>query len=46
MSIIISVIINFLNRINKFIWKIITFLSKFVKADEINHLDDKTQNVK
>ena len=46
MSIIISVIITFLNRINKFIWKIIIFLSKFIKVDEINHLDDKPQDVK
>ena len=46
MSKIISVIITFLNRINKFIWKIIIFLSKFIKVDEINHLDDKPENVK
>lgn len=46
MSKIISVIINFLNRINKFIWKIIIFLSKFVKVNEIKHLDDKPQDVK
>lgn len=46
MSKIISVIINFLNRINKIIWKIIIFLSKFIKVDEIKHLDDKPQNVK
>lgn len=41
MSKIISVIITFLNRINKFIWKIIIFLSKFIKVDDINHLDNK-----
>jgi len=46
MSKIISVIITFLNRINKFIWKIIIFLSKFIKVDEINHLDDKPEDVK
>lgn len=31
----------FLNRINKFLWKIIIFLSKFIKVDDINHLNDK-----
>ena len=43
---IISVILNFLNSINKFIWKIHLFLSKFVKVDEIKHLDDKPDDVK
>ena len=46
MSKIISVIIKFLNRINKFIWKIIIFLSKFIKVDEIKHLDNKAEIVK
>ncbi len=46
MSKIISLFIKFLNRINKFIWKIIIFLSKFIKVDEINHLDDKPEDVK
>ena len=46
MSKIISVIIKFLNRINKIIWKIIIFLSKFIKVDEVNHLDDKPDDVK
>lgn len=41
MSKIISFIIKFLNRINKIIWKIIIFLSKFIKVDELNHLDGK-----
>ena len=41
MSKIISVIINFLNRINKIIWKFIIFLSKFIKVDDINHLHNK-----
>lgn len=41
MSKIISLFIIFLNRINKFIWKIIIFLSKFIKIDDINHLDNK-----
>lgn len=36
MSKIISIIITFLNRINKFIWKIIIFLSKFIKIDDID----------
>ena len=46
MSKIISLIITFLNRINKIIWKIIIFLSNFIKVDEINHLNDKPENVK
>ena len=41
MSKIISVIINFLNRINKIIWKIILFLSKFIKVDDLSKLDEK-----
>ena len=44
MSKIISVIITFLNRINKFIWKIIIFLSKFIKIDDIDHLNNKPTN--
>lgn len=46
MSKIISLFIKFLNRINKFIWKIIIFLSKFIKFDEINHLNNKPEDVK
>ena len=46
MSKIISFIIKILNRINKFIWKIIIFLSKFIKVDEINHPNDKPDDVK
>lgn len=46
MSKIISFIITFLNRINKFIWKIIIFLSKFIEVKEINHLDNKPDDVK
>ncbi len=46
MSKILSLFIKFLNRINKFIWKIIIFLSKFIKVDETNHLDDKPQDAK
>ena len=41
MSKIISLIINFLNRINKIIWKIIIFLSKFIKIDNISNVDFK-----
>lgn len=41
MSKIISFIIKFLNRINKLIWKFIIFLSKFIKVDDINHLNNK-----
>ncbi len=36
MSKIISLIINFLNRINKISWKIIIFLSKFIKVEDVN----------
>ena len=36
MTKIISLFITFLNRINKIIWKIITFLSKFINVDDIN----------
>ena len=46
MSKIISLFIKFLNRINKIIWKIIIFLSKFIKVDEIDHLNDKPDDVK
>ena len=46
MSKIISFFIKNLNRINKIIWKIIIFLSKFIKVDEVNHLNDKPENVK
>lgn len=46
MSKIISLVIAFLNKINNFIWKIIIFLSKFIKVDEVNHLDDKPDDVK
>ena len=41
MSIIISIIIKFLNRINKFIWKIIIFLSKFIKVESLDKLNSK-----
>ena len=43
---IISLIIKFLNSINKFIWKIIVFLSKFIKVNEIDNLDNKPHDVK
>ena len=35
MSKIISVLIEFLNRINKIIWKFIIFLSKFIKVNDV-----------
>ena len=41
MSKIISVIIIFLNRINKIIWKIIIFLSQFIIIDDIEQIDKK-----
>ena len=40
MSKIITLIIEFLNRINKFIWKIIIFLSRFIKVEDIT-IDNK-----
>ena len=40
MTKIISLIINFLNRINKIIWKFIIFLSKFIKLDDVEQSDD------
>ena len=46
MSKIISLIIKILNIFNKFIWKIIIFLAKFIKVDDIDHLDNKPQNVR
>lgn len=46
MSKIISVIIKILNRINKIIWKFIIFLSKFIKINEVKHLDNKPDDVK
>ncbi len=38
---IISLIIKFLNRINKFIWKIIIFLSKFIKVESLASFNNK-----
>ena len=35
MSKIITLIIDFLNRINKLIWKIIIFLSNFIKVEDL-----------
>ena len=46
MSKIISLIIKFLNRINKFIWKIIIFLAKFIKIDDFEKQSDKPDDVK
>lgn len=46
MTIIISLFIKFLNRINKIIWKIIIFLSKFVKVPETSHLEEKPDDIK
>ncbi len=41
---IISFFIKFLNRINKINWKIIIFLSKFIKVDDIHQLNNKPTN--
>lgn len=46
MTKIISLIIKILNRINKIIWKIIIFLSKFIKIDEVKHLENKPDDIK
>ena len=46
MTEIISLIIKNLNRINKIIWKIIIFLSKFIKIDEVKHLENKPDDIK
>ena len=41
MNFIISNLINFLNRINKFIWKIIVFLSKFIKINDNSNIKEQ-----
>ncbi|MBQ9658774.1 MAG: DDE-type integrase/transposase/recombinase [Clostridia bacterium] len=41
MNYIISCLINFLNRINKIIWKFILFLSKFIKVEEVSNRVEK-----
>ena len=41
MNFIISNLINFLNRINKFIWKIIIFLSKFIKINDNSNIKEQ-----
>ena len=41
MNYIISNLINFLNRINKFIWKIIIFLSKFIKINDNSNIKEQ-----
>lgn len=46
MSKIISHIIRFLNIINKFIWKIIIFLSRFIKIDDTAHSNNDIANLK
>ena len=44
MSKIISVIITFLNKINKIIWKIIIFLSQFIKIEDLDKISNKPTN--
>ena len=44
MSKIISLFIKFLNRINKFIWKIIIFFSKLIEVENIEQLNNKPTN--
>ncbi len=45
MSKILSYFITFLNRINKIIWKIIIYLSKFIKVDDIN-INNKPDDIR
>ena len=45
MSKIKSLIITFLNRINKIIWKFIIFLAKFIKVDDVT-IDNKPTDEK
>lgn len=44
MNYIISSLINFLNRINKFIWKIIIFLSNFIKINDNSNFKELPAN--
>ena len=46
MSKILSLIIQILNTFNKFIWKIIKFLSKYIEIDDINHNNNDIANIK
>lgn len=41
MNYIISNLINLLNRINKFIWKIIIFLSLFIKINDNSNIKEQ-----
>lgn len=46
MTKIITFIIRILNTINKVSWKIIIFLSKFIKPDDIKNIDPKPDDVR
>ena len=46
MSKILSLIVQILNTFNKFIWKIIKFLSKYIEIDDINHDNNDIANIK
>ena len=46
MSKILSLIVQILNTFNKFIWKIIKFLSKYIEIDDINHNNNDIANIK
>lgn len=41
-----SFFIKFLNTLNKFIWKIIIFLSKFIKTEQLENLNSKPDNIR
>ena len=43
---IITLIIRILNTINKSCWKIIVFLSKFIKPDDIKYINSKPDDIK
>lgn len=46
MTKIITIIIKILNTINKLSWKIIIFLTKFIKIDEIDKINSKPDDVR
>lgn len=46
MTKIITIIIKILNTLNRFLWKLIIFLSKFIKIDDINKLNSKPDDIR
>ena len=43
---IISIIIKILNTLNKFVWKLTIFLAKFIKIEELKHIDSKPNDIR